>query len=222
MALVLRQEFVRRSCEGGLRGANVSKALYNELRARVPNAHIPFMPTYDSVRRSAQRAVNRTRPSEPASLADLVIIPDEFQYDSDGLPFVWCFVEFEDEDGSMTKILCFGTERDFRKLCRARLVLVDGTFRIVPRLWNETNAGQFFSLSTFFGAYNSEHLYNRFSCLMSRRTSKAYQVLFEQIDLIAQRLSIPIEWESIKVDFESGLLPVLREFGRYLATLRVG
>lgn len=222
LACALRQDFVRASCAGALRGETVSQRVYQQIRSRVPAAQIPFMPTYESLRRSAQRAVNRTRPPEPSSLTDLTSIPQQFLNDLDGEPYVRFFLQFPDDDGTTTKILGFGTERDLLRLFRSRLVFGDGTFKIVPRIWNEENAGQFFSLSSLFGVPDAEHLYNRFTCLMSRKTSTAYRHLFRELYSIAETMGVTIEWVSFKVDYESAILVVLREFSIFLAPERPG
>lgn len=185
---------------------------YLSVRDQVPVQYRAQIPSYSQMRRSMDRAAHENIPLLPESLEAFNTIPDTLVTVQDQ-PFVLFFNSYTCERYESTqKILCFATEQDCRHLCSAERVFMDGTFQIVPFPF-DGRAGQLFTLSTLFGAENTQHLYMRVYVLCSQRTLQMYKVLFEQLfSVFSSRFGIntvSIRWKTITCDFEIALRSIV-------------
>ena len=85
------------------------------------------MPTFDDIRASLHQVKRKHFPRQPLSCAEL-ILPNEF-----------ITIETKNflllNEGTENKIVIFGTKNFFSLRCESKIVLMDGTFDVVPKIF---------------------------------------------------------------------------------------
>jgi hypothetical protein len=108
----------------------------------------------------------------------------------------------ENPDGTMGRIVIYGTEEYLYNLLSWARVFADGTFDMAPSPFL-----QMFTIHAFFDNILLPFLY----VFLTHKTKDIYKILFEWIKQWALDHERAILWKSITTDFESGLLPAIFE-----------
>ncbi len=99
--------------------------------------------------------------------------------------------------------IIFATDANLRLLCSSRIISMDGTFDVVPRLFL-----QLFTLHTF----RCGRLLPLVYVLMSQKTTNQYCRVFQEITNACQNINENFDPPKIMSDFESGLISAVSQF----------
>lgn len=102
------------------------------------------------------------------------------------------------------RIMMFGTPNYVANLLGQPRVFVDATFSVVPKPFK-----QLFTFQAF--PCGEKTLVPFVYVLMSHKTKRSYVKLFNWLKTFAMTNNLPINWQYITCDFESGLLPAIRD-----------
>lgn len=152
------------------------------------------MPTYASVKSGLYRRRHRLIPQLPQSRQD-IIIPEVYGKTTKGEEFL---LHCSEENNLI--ILC--SSANLNLLCRSSIWSIDGTFDAVPHLYK-----QLFTVHVF----EDDKLLPVVYCLMSCKTSAAYMEVFKMLKQKASERNLILAPNTIISDFESGLIPAIRE-----------
>jgi hypothetical protein len=108
-------------------------------------------------------------------------------------------------------ILCLETKKFFRKLCDAKVVHMDGTFKVCPAPYQ-----QLFTICSFHHDDNEGYadsldnrLLPRLYCLLSGKSQLIYETLFQLIIEKADHWNFDISWQKSMSDFEQSIFNAL-------------
>jgi hypothetical protein len=108
-------------------------------------------------------------------------------------------------------ILCFGTKKFFEKMCQAKVVHMDGTFKVCPAPYQ-----QLFTICSFhhddkegYADSLDNRLPPRLYCLLSGKSQLFYEILFELIIEKAAHWNTDISWLKSMSDFEHSIFNAL-------------
>lgn len=162
-----------------------------------PN-YVATFPRRDRFATRYNKTIRRINPAIPEDLAVLEI-PAPFNT-FQGQPFVLHQETFA-HNGRNETILVFGTERFMEALLtRSPVVGMDGTFKVVP--------APFYQLFTIHFIWLRRALPGIY-CLLTSKTEAIYNRLFEWLREYCAGMNWNLVWNTIKIDFESGLIPSL-------------
>ena len=178
----------------------VYEQVLTESVARLGSSHDPdelgmVMPDFLEVRNSLQRRRAKVRPTIPASLRD-ISLQAPWTLCEDGGPFLLF------DDGSANRILGFGSEESIRVLCSASCIFMDGTFRIVPRIFK-----QLYTLHASFRGKIMPLVY----ILLPNKEKETYKRMFELISTFASTLGLLYNPPEFRLDFEIAMLKAIEE-----------
>jgi hypothetical protein len=165
--------------------------------------------TCDSVHSAFSRRRLVEEPPNPHNYDD-VDLPEVFKLAETGkrfLLFEESFVSFR--GGPLDNpLICFGTKKFFKKLCRATRVHMDGTFKVCPVPY-----AQLFTICSFqhddeVGYEDSlnNRLIPRMYCLLSGKSQPVYEKLFQLIKDKAAQWNYDMEWVGAMIDFEHSVI----------------
>lgn len=154
------------------------------------------LPQRNDIIRNINRVQNRNRPVNPNSLADLNITPP-YDRTLNGQLFFQHDGTIENENET-ERFLVFYTDGALEKLCNSRVILCDGTFKSVPRL--------FFQLYTIHGIVDGL-TYPLIYCLSTKKTENFYRQLLEHL---RTRSSNRLNPQIIMCDFELAFMNAAR------------
>lgn len=101
------------------------------------------------------------------------------------------------ERANMRRVIVFGTDTMLDQLCSSNTIMIDGTFKVVPKLYY-----QLFTLHAVRGNFVIPCLY----CLLPNKTQETYQHLFETIKLIRPNFTP----QRVVMDFEQASMQAIR------------
>ena len=137
---ILRRSAIVRMKERVIAQPEMScREVYREVLACFSEEHLPqrdlrelasSLPTFSNVRTSLQRSRATIRPKLPACLSELTI-EGEWTLTCSGQQFL------QIDDGREDRIVGFFTDDTLKILCESRIVLMDGTFRVVPDIFSQ-------------------------------------------------------------------------------------
>ena len=186
------------------------RSLFTTERSQVPPEDLAALPGFNPIVRSLQRARQSVYPPLPIDLATFREIPQELlTMGGTRESFLLYFGDYREANGSMSTLLMFGTKSSCQRLASARRIFCDGTFKVVPAPFHDGHNGQFFTLSSLFGARDSEFLCTHVGVLCPHKSEAMYIALFEILFAeCEEQHNIPITeflWENITIDFEESL-----------------
>lgn len=162
------------------------------------NAYVATFPTKDRFASCYNSTIRRINPPIPDDLDELDI-PAPFNAFR-GQAFVLHQRTFVVNDRNET-IVALGTDHFLAALLtRSPVVGMDGTFKVVPH--------PFYQLFTIHFIWLRRALPGIY-CLLTSKTVEVYNYLFEWLKQYAAERNWNIVWDTIKIDFESGLIPSL-------------
>ena len=153
------------------------------------------LPGFLEVRNSLQRSRAKMRPKLPASRSG-IRLQAPWTVGRDGGQFLLF------DDGSEDRILGFGSEDAVKILCSAACVLMDGTFRVVPRLFS-----QMYTLHASFRNQVMPLLY----FLLPNKEKNTYSRVFTLISTFATARGLLFNPQRFKLDYEIGMLKAIEE-----------
>lgn len=153
------------------------------------------LPGFLEVRNSLQRSRAKMRPKLPASRRE-IHLQAPWTLGGDGEIFLIF------DDGSEDRILGFGSEDAIEILCSANSVLMDGTFRVVPRIFS-----QLYTLHASFRNQIMPLLY----FLLPDKDKNTYSRMFSLISRHAAARGLSFYPEQFKLDYEKGMLRAIQE-----------
>lgn len=146
------------------------------------------MPERNNIIRNINRRQNRRRPLNPQSLVDLQISPP-YTHTLNGSRFLQHDSGVDDPE----RFLVFFTDRSLERLCISRIMICDGTFKVVPN--------EFYQLYTIHGAF-MDHVFTLIYCLTTTKNQIFYNNLLNLLKIRAQERNMPLEPQYINSDFE--------------------
>lgn len=165
-------------------------AIFRDEVSEVTNDEVVMsLPERNDLIRNIYRIQNKNRPENVNLLENLIIQPPYdrtrngelfHQYDS-GI----------DEDGD--RFLLFYTEKNMERLCGSRIILCDGTFRVVPSM--------FFQLYSIHGVVQG-YTFPLVYCLSTRKTESFYTRMLNQLISHANQLNLQLNPDIVMSDFE--------------------
>ncbi|CAG8559248.1 10972_t:CDS:2 [Dentiscutata heterogama] len=167
-----------------------SQIIQNNL-ANVSEGIIPYIPSYEALRSTIKRARRTESTLEPKSL-DEIDIPTSLCFTLSGDLF---FLKnaIVDQEG----YLLFSTIKNIRYLSQATFWLMDGTFKIVPKLFY-----QLYTIHAPVGATSNCRILPLVYVLMTNKNEELYQQLFQDLNEIAEENNIALSPSIIITDFE--------------------
>lgn len=179
-----------------------SKRIYDEiineekqiLKNHLNEAQITLsLPTFDDIRTSLHQVKRKYFPRQPLSCAEL-ILPNEF-----------ITIETKNflllNEGTENKIVIFGTENFFSLLCESEIVLMDGTFDVVPKIFSQ--------LYTLHGVYEEKTICFLY-CLLVDKKYETYLKLFRSIQDLAIQRNMIFSPKKFQIDFEIAVINSLK------------
>jgi MULE transposase domain len=175
---------------------SISK-IYRECSATLAKnpSSAAILPTLYALDSGLYRQRHSRMPALPQTRADIQI-PDIYRTTSTGETFLMA------NSSINNSIMIFCTTSNLKLLCGANVVCMDGTFDAVPHLYS-----QLFTLHSF------EHgkLLPLVYCLMSSKERTAYVDIFQALKSQAEEINLTLAPTTIISDFESGLIPAVRD-----------
>jgi hypothetical protein len=104
-------------------------------------------------------------------------------------------------------MLIMFTDETFQRICDCTKVHMEGTFKIVPELFRQHNRSS--QLFTIHG-YGDQRLFPWIMALLRGKNEATYAHLLETIKNFAHQKNLPIHWEEVTTDFETGLRAAIR------------
>jgi hypothetical protein len=166
------------------------------------------MPTADSLHSAYSRRRLAAFPRIPVGY-DNVILQPEYKLAETGKRFLLFQHSFPTVPRGVVDnhILCFGTKKFFRKMCEAKVVHMDGTFKVCPAPYQ-----QLFTICSFHHDDNvgyedslDNRLLPRLYCLLSGKSQLIYETLFQLIIEKAAHWNFDISWQKSMSDFEQSV-----------------
>lgn len=143
------------------------------------------LPSFSSKRATMFREKSKQIPTDPKTLEDISLDGEIALYYE--TPFVLI------NDGEMERILVFGTDDFFRRMCQCRELFMDGTFHVAPKLFTQ--------LYTVHGVANGKMIPFIFALLPNKNTN-TYRRLLRCIQDLAFSKGVVFKPELIQIDFE--------------------
>jgi hypothetical protein len=132
-----------------------------------------------------------------------IIVPDIFTKTFSDQPFLLWNHRYV-YNGEPSRIMIFGTPAYVANLLTKGRVYVDGTFSFVT-----TPFKQLFTFQAF--VHGDSAMIPFMYVFMSHKTKTAYVKVFEWLKAFAALNNIALAWQYITCDFESGLLPAIKQ-----------
>lgn len=150
------------------------------------------MPPLHSVDSTLYNARHSKRPPLPTTTDEIVFTPA-----LRSLPNGEDFLIYQSPE-----TIILGTRDNLRRLAFASDWFMDGTFDAAPKLFS-----QLFTIHVFVGDKQFPMIY----ALMTEKSRAAYTDLFRKLQDAVAEMGLAFQPRKITCDFESGLLPSLRE-----------
>jgi len=186
-----------------------------DLEVSCPEALCHF-PSFLSMKSMLKRAKTANLPPIPTKLYDSLpnIIPDQFQLNHKGdANFLFLDVEYIPDVGpnlGPKRILGFMSFHSAYKLCQAKKIFLDGTFKVVPSPFY-----QLLTICTLRGIEDEARLIPRLFVLLPSKRTHCYNVLFTKLfEALQNKLHIArhnIKWSNASLDFENGLVAAFQQ-----------
>jgi hypothetical protein len=132
-----------------------------------------------------------------------IVVPARYTVTYDNQQFLLWNHRYQ-VNGVPGRIMMFGTPNYVANLLSQGRVFVDATFSVVPKPFK-----QLFTFQAF--PCGDKSLVPFIYVLMSHKTKRSYVKLFNWLKAFAAGNQLPINWQYITCDFESGLLPAIRD-----------
>lgn len=152
------------------------------------------LPERRNLLRLINRQQNMSRPTNPISINELQIL-QEYQRTISNSQFLQYDSGIEDEN----RILIFYTEDALRHLTQSHIVLSDGTFKVVPLMFN-----QLYTLHAEVRGYVFPMVY----ALTVRKNAETYRIIFEHVKNHANQLDMNLAPEKFMTDMEKAVINV--------------
>ena len=163
-----------------------------------------FVPSKEASRQIIKRKRKDDQPAEPASVF-LYEVPETFSN--------FCLHDKSDDE---ERVIIFGSKESLKTLCQSPLVLMDGTFFIVSRLFSQ--------LYTLHGQVtpqlHSENIFPLLFIFMSSKNANAYRLMFSMITELAEQEALDFKPSIILTDFEQAVIKVVPEVKNYYVILK--
>lgn len=153
-------------------------------------------PTFDNVRTALKRRRATVRPALPKTLEELTLSGDWTLTSSGGR-----FLQID--DGTHDRIPGFFSEESLQIVCDARTLLMDGTFRVVPRLF-----GQLYTIHAEFLGEIMPMCY----FLLPNKSRETYVRLFRLMEDAAQSRGMVFLPERFQLDSEVAAIKAIEEY----------
>lgn len=155
------------------------------------------LPQRNDMIRTIHRVQSRRRPAHPQSLQELHIQPP-YTTTLNGETFM----QFDSGEEDPDRFFMFYTARGLAQLCNSRMILADGTFKTVPRM--------FFQLYTIHGNV-LEHTFPLVYVLATRKNENFYRRMLEQLRNHAVESNSLLSPQHVMSDFELAFLNAAQE-----------
>lgn len=192
---------LKEMCLSNVRFSVAEQTIVNLLEAYDPEIAFYFDQS-GGLAQAVKRARHRIFAPVPQDYITAFNVPLTLQNTFKGDRFMLRNTRFIMPDNSGARVTIFGTKEFLGNLLKMKRAFADGTFDIVPQPFT-----QLFSIHAFVGGTLIPFLY----VFMSHKSKELYKQVFEWIKGFAVLNNIQIAWEKFTVDFESGLLPALKE-----------
>jgi hypothetical protein len=172
----------------------ISTVIYREKLLEVPLNVAVALPSKDYVARALRAERSKRRPPLPATAADLQLAPYQ--------TLTRCNHRFLllDTVHEGDRMLVFSSDFFINLLCEAQTVFADGTFRTVPRIFN-----QCFTINFLY----QEKLLPAVYALVRRKTQSVYQRILRAIQESAEERGLQFSPANFLTDFEVGLMSAI-------------
>lgn len=150
------------------------------------------LPERRNVIRTINRTQNRTRPPIPQELSSVEII-SPYDRTITGDPFL----QLDTGALSEERVIIFYSPQALEHLCHTNIILGDGTFKTVPKI--------FYQLYTLHGLVHG-HIFPLVYALTNRKSQETYSIIFEHLKEAAGNSGLRISAEYFLADFELATL----------------
>ena len=184
------------------------------IRQKLGDDEASLFETTFQLKRRINQNISRSNGHSPSTFEALQNIPQELTVTRNNEPFLLVYKDYIDENGTLNGvILVFATTSDLVKLFDAKVVLIDGTFKIKPAPFNQVRGAQVFTVNTFIGVSPSKRMQRRLLGLLPSKSEHCYWT-FWRLTLEAAMhsrgidISAPphvIKWKELMCDFEIGM-----------------
>lgn len=157
------------------------------------------LPSQDALRRRIKRARRAVQAAEPQSLGD-VSIPEELTKTLEGENFL--LAHYVEGDANL---LVFSTLSSMHQLGRARMLIMDGTFKSCPILYR-----QIYTIHGMVGDRENRKTVPLVYCLMSSKRESLYRKLFDTLIEYCTENEIDLAPRYILTDFEMSVINAIR------------
>ena len=173
-------------------------------RAKLPIEAAPQLPSEDALKQKVRRARKKQFPTEPLRRTG-IRLPPALQRTSDGQEdFLLIDTQNEgdddddrvDEEEDDTRCLAFATINCLKKLSESSIWLLDGTFKVCPRLFSQV--------------YTIHCMINGEWGLLPAKTGEVYENFLEEVKAAAEENDLTLQPEHIILDFEIAMMNALR------------
>lgn len=159
------------------------------------NSH-PYMPNREALRKQILHVRNESLPSQPQSLQD-INVPDNLRITISGREeFLIKEIEFDEE-----KIMIFCTISNFQYLQEAEYWIMDGTFKTVPRLFQ-----QMYTIHALVGRGDNARVLPMIYALMTSKSEECYNELFHEVITLSEEANQVLSPPLILTDFEKAAI----------------
>lgn len=160
---------------------------------------ISNMPQRNDLMRNINRIQNRHRPINTNTLENLVI---EAPYNRTKNGDLFCqYDSVNDNPDEEERFILFYTIKDLERLCNSRIMLGDGTFKVVPNM--------FYQLYTFHGVVNG-HTFPLIYCICTHKTENLYRCMMMRLSLHETECQFDLNPQVIMSDFELAFMNAAR------------
>ncbi|CAF3713879.1 unnamed protein product [Rotaria socialis] len=175
--------------------------IVNELATsmKLSDNQLGMIPSYASIYQKVYRSRSKTMPPLPKSIN--FEIPTAFSVASSGETFV--FFDHLYDKGTK-RILAFSSSMQLKHLFSSKLVCVDGTFSIVPKLYKQLVIIQTIDRQKY-------HATPVVYALLNDKKTRTYKLLFDALKRKAEEIEMAFEPERIISDFEGGMISTVKK-----------
>ncbi|CAF3461643.1 unnamed protein product [Rotaria socialis] len=175
--------------------------IVNELATsmKLSDNQLGMIPSYASIYQKVYRSRSKTMPPLPKSIN--FEIPTAFSVASSGETFV--FFDHLYDKGTK-RILAFSSSMQLKHLFSSKLICVDGTFSIVPKLYKQLVIIQTIDRQKY-------HATPVVYALLNDKKTRTYKLLFDALKRKAEEIEMTFEPERIISDFEGGMISTVKK-----------
>ncbi|XP_054709164.1 uncharacterized protein LOC129218868 [Uloborus diversus] len=156
------------------------------------------IPPFQQIKTELYKVRNSTRPSLPKTIQD-ISLSGEWTSTRDGNRE---FLIIDKIIGPENRMMVFCSEEDLEKLCQSDSIHMDGTFKIVPKLFSQ--------LYTIHGSYLGK-IFPLAFCLIGSKSKETYIELFSAIKEHARSHGLIFHPKFVMMDFETACIAALEE-----------